>query len=317
MLKRLFLAALAALFVVVGCDKPENNTGDGTATAADLVGSWEANGEVAYVFKADGTYEETTWRDTVSGTWSLDGGKLACTPSSGKAWETDYVLTGGKAWLVFIVEGGEGERHFRAFENYRKVGAKVESGKLSDGRWDAPRTGVKPQECTDSTDYTMCMIISGTKVDLYIPAWGLRIQGTYTLADGRMHIETDDDHIWKALYFAVIGELNYSYGWNSWGSPLDDDKDWDVTCGGMFAERLTLQKVYKWYSVTEILAMGEDPDKAPANADKDEFKYKVYESGKGYREEAQDLCDFDLCVTADGKEAYGGAVGLSPWLYKR
>ena len=317
MLKRLFLAALAALFVVVGCDKPENNTNDGTATASDLLGTWEMEGVISYTFATDGKYTQVMGRDTVAGTWSLSGSKLSVASERGEEWDADIQLVGGKAWLVVIMEGGEGERQYRNFEIFKKVGATVKSAPLGDGRWDSPRNGIKPQEFTDSTDYTTCMIIKGDAVDMYIPAWGLHFEGTYTLADGRMHIETDDDHIWQAWYYEKEDELNWYFGWTAWDSPLENDKDWDVTCSGIFAERLTPQKVYSWYSVTDILALGEDPANAPADADLSSFKYRVYEEGLGIREEALYLCDFELCVTDDGKEAYGGPVPLSPWFYKR
>jgi len=43
----------------------------------------------------------------------------------------------------------------------------------------------------------------------------------------------------------------------------------------------------------------------------------MWEWAENTRESALDLCDFDLCVSPDGKEAFGGAVGLTPWFYKR
>ena len=317
MSKRFFFAVLVAAIIAAGCDKPENNTNDGPATAADLVGSWEANGEVAYVFNANGTYEETTWRDTVSGTWSLDGSKLTFTPSVGEASEKDFVLIGGKAWLVFVYAEEGAQR--RSFESYRKVGATVQSGTLTDGRWDATHSGVKPKEFTPATDYTFNMVVKGNNIDLYVPMWGYHIQGTFTLENGRMHIVTDDDHIWAGKYYEITGDHSWWIGWSAWGSPLEDDPNWDESYGAMNAETFELQSPYRYYSVTNLLELGTDPKSEPTEYSNDpyQFKYIVYDLGVQVRQEAQDLCDFDLCVAPNGTEAYGGAVGLSPWIYKR
>ena len=315
MLKRLFIATLAALVIVAGCDKPETETQDGPAAKSDLVGSWESHGETVFVFNADGTYTETQWGGNVSGKWDFNDGKLTCTPTGGEAWEVGIKLIGGKAWLVFVYEG-EG---YRSIENYRKVGATVKSGKLTDGRWDSTHSGVKPKEFTPATDYVFNMIIKGDKVDLYVPMWGYHIQGTFTLENGRMKIETDDDHIWAGKYYEITDDLNWYIGWNAWGSPIDDDPNWDESYGAMNAETFELQSPYSYYTVTQLLSMGENPKEHPTEyaADPSQFKFIVYELGEQLREEARDLCDFDLCVTADGKEAYGGAVGRSAWMYRR
>ena len=63
MLKRLFFAVLAVVFIAVGCDKPETQTQDGPAAKSDLVGSWETGGATVVVFNEDGTYTETRWEE--------------------------------------------------------------------------------------------------------------------------------------------------------------------------------------------------------------------------------------------------------------
>ncbi len=309
------MAVLAVAFIAAGCDKPENEAQDGPAAKSDLVGSWEAAGETAFVFNENGTYAESRWGENITGTWDFNDGKLTCTPTGGQAWDVNIKLIGGKAWLVFIYEDEE----FRSIENYRKVGAKVQSGKLSDGRWDSTHSGIKPKEFTPSTDYVFNMIIKGDKVDLYVPMWGYHIQGTFTLENGKMKIETDDDHIWAGKYYETTGDHDWYIGWNAWGSPIDDDPNWDESYGSMNAETFALQSPYSYYSVTSLLAMGENPKEHPTEyaSDPYQFKFIVYELGEQLRQEAMDLCNFDLCVTADGQEAYGGAVGRGAWMYKR
>ena len=322
MLKKLFvpLFVATALFFV-GCNKDDDPTtdNDGKVTQADLVGSWGWDNKPSFVFNADGTYTETRWESTASGKWSLNESKLTLTPTGAAAWDVDIVLTGGKAWLVFVYEDGEGENKYRSYENFRKIGATVNSGTLSDGRWDAPRDGFHPETYSKSTSYTFCMIISGKTVDLYVPMWGYHIQGTFTLSDGRMHIDTDDDHIWWGAYKTGDSESG-SIGWQAAGPPDEDfEATWDYSYGSMDAETFKLQSPYTWYSVNDILKMGKKPDPNDEEYKLEPylFKFMLYEVGENLRDNAMDLCDFDLCVAANGKEAYGGAVGLSPWLYKR
>ena len=141
-------AFLAVSVVAVSCDpEPEDNTDttDETLVQADLVGRWIME-DNSLEFKADGKYTITQWGDVTSGQWTLNGDKLTCTPTGGQAWDAKVVLTGGKAWLALVHEDGEGDNLYRSFENYKKEGATVKSAALSDGRWDAPRNGVKPSE---------------------------------------------------------------------------------------------------------------------------------------------------------------------------
>ena len=322
--KRLFLSLLSAAAVLavsvaaVSCDPEEDNTDTTTDEAvvqADLVGTWRME-ENSFEFKADGKYTATQWGEAVSGQWTLDGDKLTCTPTGGQAWDAKVVLTGGKAWLALVYEEGEGDNLYRSFENFKKEGATVQSAALTDGRWDAPRNGCRPKEYTKATSYTFCMVVKNGKVDLYVPAWGFHIQGSFTITNGRMHIETDDDHIWQGLYIDPDG----SFGWNAWGSPLgENDPNWDNSYPAMNAETFALQSPYRWYSISDELKMGKKPSQTDPEyqADPFAFQFRIYEWAENERDNASGLLDFDICVTADGKEAYGGAVGLSPWLYKR
>ncbi len=312
MSKRLFIAILAAAtLLMAGCKKEEPTSG--------LVGSWGWNETPQLVFNNDGSYKDTRWEGNVTGKWSLKGDKLTCTPNGEEAWDANIILTGGNAWLVLVYEDNQGGNKYRSFENFRKIGATVSSGKLTDGRWDATRSGYKPAKYEKSTDYTFCMVVKGNTVDLYVPAYGWHIQGTFTLTDGKMHINADDDHIWQAAYKTGDAEEG-SIGWNAWGCPDEAyESTWDDTYGAMDAENFTIQSPYTWYTVNQILAMGEKrrPGDPSYENERYMFKYMIYDYGENLHDNAQAFLDFDLCVAANGTEAYGGAVGLSPWIYKR
>ncbi len=323
MSKRFFTALIAVTALLVAAcgkdDKPGSNSSDGPATKTDLVGSWGWNETAEYEFKADGTYTQNQWGESVSGNWELNDGKLSLTPKGGEAWSVNTILTGGKAWLVFVHEN---EGH-KSYENFRKLGATVDSGTLTDGRWDATHAGVAPPAYTKDVSYTVCMVVKGKTIDLYVPMWGYHIQGTFTLSDGRMHIETDDDHIWFGAYMERDGDYG-SIGWNAWDAPSDDEElkkqwGWDDSYGSMDPETFELQYPYRYYSVNELKGMGKKPD---PNDDEYKaypfyFKFMIYEWAENVHDNASDLLDFDLCVASNGKEAYGGAVGLCPWFYKR
>ncbi|MBQ9547848.1 MAG: hypothetical protein IJV01_01650 [Bacteroidales bacterium] len=316
---------VASALVAVGCDKTEGGSEEeqtgGEVTQADFVGNWGWDEKAMFKFKDNGSYEEVGYDGgTISGSWSYKNDKLTLTPRGGDARECGVVLTGGKAWMVLIDEGGEGEQKYRSFESFRKIGATVQSGKLTDGRWDAPHGGgYKPAAYTKDASYGTCMVVKGNKVDLYVIAWGLHVQGTFTITDGKMHIETDNDHIWKAAYYEV--EDGYgSIGWNA-GSPAAEEfeKDWDDSYASMNAETFELQKGYTWYTIKQLLALGENPaeHKAEYDADPILFKWMVWEWADNERSIAQELCDFDICVAENGQEAYANTVGMSPWFYKR
>ena len=317
MSKKLFLAMFAAVALIVSaCEEKDGPfNGDEAVTNADLVATWEGQDNCSLVFKADGTFTQSRWGESIDGTWSLSDGKLSFTTKGSEPWYAGAVLTGGKAWLALVYESEDPEYPMRSFENYRKKGATVQSAALTDGRWDAPRDGIKPAKNDKNTSYTFCMIVKGKTVDLYVPAWGYHIQGTFTLEDGKMHIEADDDHIWSGNYIFRDSDGG-SIGWSAWGPPDDENKPetWDDSYGSMNAETFELQAPYRYYTVNELKAMGRKPVKPEDDFD---FDCRIYTWAEGIHDNCQDLMNFDLCVAGNGTEAYGGAVGLSPWLYKR
>lgn len=295
--------------------------------AKDLCGVWiasygledgatQADYETMHVdileIREDGTFETRIHSDvTDQGTWSFKDDKLYFKPAEGQGvpdWDAGVILTGGKAWLVLVVDDeyeidGTTYRN-RVFNSYKKVDATVESEKLSDGRWDATHDGLRPEAYTDEVDYNMCLKVEGSKVDLYVPVWGLHIQGTFTLSNGLMNITTDEDHIWKALVINVTDQYNYDFGWNA---------------GNMNPETFELLNGYSWYSITELKAMGKKPN--PSDPEYIEYPYKfkfaIYERAENELDIAMELCRFGLCVAESGMEAYGGAAGMGRCFYKR
>lgn len=301
--KNHFFAVIAcAALLAGGCDNEVDPTSD-KVTSADFVGTWIA-GESNIVFSGDGNYTEAKWGENFSGKWSFSEANttLTFTPSSGDARTVKVLLIGGKAWLV-LVEEFDG---MRSYESFRKARSNVDSGTLGDGRWDAPHSGVKPAQYTEDADYRLCMIISGNKIDLYVPMWGYHIQGTFTLSDGKMHIETDDDHIRAGKEIDFVDTYNWSISWNAWGDKPEDGPS-------MNPETFELRNGYSWYTVNNLKKMGHKPESETDFS----FEAAIWNAAQQLHEEAMELCDFELCVSSDGKEAFGGAVGLSPWFYKR
>ena len=346
MLKNYFLALVAVLaLLVAGCSKPDTPKPDsnkdnptdtqpggndqpgndepgndepgndepgkdeGKITAADFVGTWGQGEDTdMLVLKEDGTFSEKGWEETIAGKWAYNenDSTITMTPDGGDAVVRVVLLIGGKAWLVFIEENGEGEYKSRFTNSYRKAGATVKSAPLGDGRWDSPHSGFKPAEYNDEADYRICLVVAGNKIDLYVPMWGYHIQGTFTQEDGRIKISTDDDHIWAAKEINVVDSYDWYFGWNAWGDGPDAGPS-------MNPETFELNG-YTWYTVNELKNMGHAPD--PDKPDHT-FETAIWEAAQQLHDEAMDLCDFELCVTDDGKEAFGGAVGLTPWFYKR
>lgn len=312
MKKLLYILVAGAAILAVGCDKTGDDTGntaDGKVTSKDFVGSWAQGGETVYVFKEDGSYTESRWGDNTSGKWSFSetGSTITLTPTGKEAQTVKVLMIGGKAWLVIVDESENDQFSYRSTESFRKVGAKVESGPLGDGRWDAPHSGVKPAEYTADTDYRLCFLISGKTIDVYVPMWGYHIQGSFTFNDGKLHIETDDDHIWAGKEISYTDSYNWSFGWNASGDGPDDGFS-------MNPETFELRG-YTWYTVNALKGMGHQPQ-----GDSDfSFEAAIWNEGQQLHEEAMDLCDFEICVTPDGKEAYGnaGGMGLPLCCYKR
>ena len=298
----LFAFIACAALLAAGCDKAGDPTSNKDASA-DYVGTWNA-GEDNIIFSEDGSYTEAKWGENYSGKWSFNeaNSTITFTPSSGDARTVKVLLIGGKAWLVLVEESDE----MKSYESFRKAGAKVDSGTLGDGRWDAPHSGVKPAQYTEDADYRLCLVVSGNKIDLYVPMWGYHIQGTFTLSDGKFRITTDDDHIWAGKEIKVWDSSNWSFGWNAWGDGPDDGPS-------MNRETFELRNGYTWYTVNDLKKMGHEPESETDFS----FEAAIWNAAQQLHEEAMDLCDFELCVSPDGKEAFGGAVGLTPWFYKR
>ena len=298
----LFAFIACAALLAAGCDKAGDPTSNKDASA-DYVGTWNA-GEDNIIFSEDGSYTEAKWGENYSGKWSFNeaNSTITFTPSSGDARTVKVLLIGGKAWLV-LVEESDG---MKSYESFRKAGAKVDSGILGDGRWDAPHSGVKPAQYTEDADYRLCLVVSGNKIDLYVPMWGYHIQGTFTLSDGKFRITTDDDHIWAGKEINIVDSYNWSFGWDAWGDGPDDGPS-------MNRETFELRNGYTWYTVNDLKKMGHEPGSETEIS----FEAAIWNAAQQLHEEAMDLCDFELCVSPDGKEAFGSAVGLTPWFYKR
>ncbi|MBR4809879.1 MAG: BACON domain-containing protein [Bacteroidales bacterium] len=285
----------------------------------DLYGTWKnPNGSFPVLnLKQDGTFTYTAYEgDTEQkGTWSYDGSNLTRTfEGSTDKDVAPVVLTGGKAWLVLVYDD-EFEIDGTTIKNricdiYRKDGATVASGTLTDGRWDAPHDGVKPAEYTDQVDYNMCLLVEGNTVDLYVPIWGEHIQGTFTLSDGKMSITTDDDHIWKALEIEVTDQDHWSFGWNA----SNEDGEYNMN-----PETFELRGEYKWYTINQMKEMGEEPSEGnPEYRDHPwRFKFQIYLNAENEHEIAMDLCNFGFCVADSGTEAYGFCAGMGKCFYKR
>lgn len=299
----LFAAIACAALLASGCDKTDNPTSDKVSTA-DFVGTWNA-GESNIVFSENGNYTEKQWQETYSGKWSFNetDNTITFTPSSGDVRTVKVLLIGGKAWLVFIEEFNG----MKSCESYRKAGAKVESAPLGDGRWDATHDGVKPVEYTADADYRLCFLISGKNIDLYVPMWGYHIQGTFTFNDGKLHIATDDNHIWAGKEINVVDSSNWHFGWQAWGDGPDDGPS-------MNPETFELNG-YTWYTVNDLKKMGHKPESETDLS----FEAAIWNAAQQLHDEAMDLCDIEICVTPDGKEAYGnaGGMGLPLCCYKR
>lgn len=338
MLKRFLMMAAVVLFAA-GCSKDDSesdnleNTNPATSTLkASLVGQWNDRigntwENASYVFNEDGSYVETekVWDDQAGelvdanypGSWTVneDTRVLTLTPQGEAAQSIQVDLLGGGAWLAFIYEDSGDEWKQRSIQNFHKVGKETVSGKLADGRWDAPFTGFRPEAFTRDGDYRLVLLSSGSNVDLYVTSWGLHIQGSYTLEKGVLIIATDDEHIWQACYGrrAETGDGGW-IGWGAWGAPSEEFEDtWDDSYGAIDVETFIPQYPYQWRSIAELERMGSKPNGDYAIT----YEEIVWEYAQGIREEARDLSRFDFCVNNKGTEAYASLVGLDLWLYKR
>ena len=311
---------------------PGNEETTPSGLEALLVGEWQKSYYEEdwmypmYVFNDDGTYTvkdiEWDYDGNMSeveshGTWTVDeDSKVLTLKSQGGEEQTfDAVVIGGGAWLVLGGEESDEGWNYRWVQNYHKVGQETVSGPLADGRWDAPFDGVVPEEYDRGVDYRMVLLVSGNTVDLYVPVWGRHIQGTFTLENGFLNIETDAEHIWQACWGRRAEEGDGGFiGWNASGAPSEEFEDtWDYSYNTIDAETFVPQWPYQWLSVAELKAMGTEPD--------GDYHYTyeelVWDFAQNVLEESLEMCRFDFCVNDEGTEAYSSIVGLDLWLYRR
>ena len=107
-------------------------------------------------------------------------------------------------------------------------GLTLSDGSL-DGRWTAPRFSGQPD------DIALVLDFSGNKLTLYIIAWGMRFEGTYTYAS-----ETVSYAITKG--YQALTDVHYN------GEGTMDSYSW--MAGNLDANTLQLAEGYAWYDMT-------------------------------------------------------------------
>ena len=107
-------------------------------------------------------------------------------------------------------------------------GLTLSDGSL-DGRWTAPRSSEQPD------DIALVLDFSGNKLTLYIIAWGMRFEGTYTYAS-----ETVSYAITKGS--KALTDVHYD------GEGTMDSYSW--MAGNLDANTLQLAEGYAWYDMT-------------------------------------------------------------------
>jgi len=204
-MKKIFILALASLavFAAVSCDKEKGGVN------GDLVGSWDTLQGYVHTFNADGTAvcEEMDGDKVIKhdGTWSCKDDVLSINYPGMFEEEYDFRLIGGKAVLILIYDKTNGN----AGDILYKKGATIESGTLSDGRWDAPHGGIKPAVIdSPDNDYTVFFFVKGNNLEMYVPAWGFNTKGTFAINNGVL----DYDVTWSRQGIWRQGD---SYGWNA------------------------------------------------------------------------------------------------------
>lgn len=95
-------------------------------------------------------------------------------------------------------------------------GNKDEDSATLEGRWNVWRGADNPQ------DYTFSLIFKGNKLDVYIIAWGVHVEGTYTYANDEVTYNiTKAQKAWTDVTFdEKTGEM-ITYSWMAG----DMDKD--------------------------------------------------------------------------------------------
>ena len=324
------LAIAAAVLFVAGCAKDPD---DGSTTSAgletSLVGEWQKSLDdeewiyPIYTFSEDGTYtvRDIEWDDSgqkeveTSGTWAVnvEAKTLTLKPQRGEAQTFEALVIGGGAWLVLGGEESDEGWNSHWVQSFHKVGKVPVSGPLTDGRWDAPFEGVVPEAYTRDVDYRMVLLVSGNTVDLYVPPYGRRIQGTYTLDKGILSIETDAEHVWQACWGRSTTNGSF-IGWSASGPPSEEFEDtWDYSYNSIDAETFVPQWPYQWRSAAELLEFGTKPDTDPRYT----YEELVWDFAMNFLSESIEMCNFEFCVNDEGTEAYCSMHGLDMWLYKR
>lgn len=107
-------------------------------------------------------------------------------------------------------------------------GLTLSDGSL-DGRWTAPRSSEQPD------DIALVLDFSGNKLTLYIIAWGMRFEGTYTYASETVsYAITKGSKALTDVHYDVEGKMD-SYSWMA---------------GNLDASTLQLAEGYAWYDMT-------------------------------------------------------------------
>lgn len=274
------LAALAAVsFGFTSCNKDDDKN-DESMSIKDYVGTWNDSGYTLKI-EENGSYSIKGY-DEEKGTCTLNSdNKMKFAPEGGQAYEREARLMGGNTALVFI----GGDANVRNFQLLFKDGVNVQSGKLGNGRWDAPHDGVKPaDENSVFNDYWISLIVDNGVADLYVLAWGFRVRGTYTHENGVFKF--DSPAFWQGIF-----RNGDSYGWSAYGAPGSYDPE-----------------VY-----------GEYVDDGVANMNPQTFAIKQpwYIEQGDVMENYRAVRDIKLVVSDDGKEAFCSTAGLTFWLYKR
>ena len=108
------------------------------------------------------------------------------------------------------------------------VSCKKEGGSSSlEGRWNVMKT---------DTDYSFSLIFKGNKLDVYVIAWGVHVEGTYTYADNEVTYNITKAHkAWTDVSYDEKGNM-ITYSWMA---------------GDMDQETFELAPEYGWYPLPE------------------------------------------------------------------
>lgn len=226
-MKKLTLIFAAVGLLLCACEKEKNS-----ASADALVGEWtntNTNYSETMKFEKDGSFSQTDDGTVTKGTWELKGNDLTILTESTDPeaegmirWEVKVKLLGGNAAMVFEQEYEDefsGKEVIRSL--YYKNGAKVQSGTLKDGRYDAPHNGIKG---SGNYDRTVSFVVKGNQLDLYVHAWGCHLRGTYKIENGVLnfnptwgeHGQSSSGDWWAGeadIDFENFSFNNPDYGW--------------------------------------------------------------------------------------------------------